>query len=75
MNSYCIFDAGKYPVDEVFSIRQTLFMETTTINRLNAEDLEQKVKKMYREVALNPAGDYHFEMGRTLAEKLGYDRR
>ena len=48
-------------------------METTTINKLNAADLEQKVKKMYREVALNPAGDYHFEMGRTLAEKLGYD--
>ena len=49
-------------------------METTTINKLNAADLEQKVKKMYREVALNPAGDYHFEMGRTLAEKLGYDK-
>ncbi|HET6543182.1 MAG TPA: hypothetical protein VFG46_21995, partial [Chryseolinea sp.] len=49
-------------------------METITTNKLNAADLEQKVKKMYKEVALNPAGDYHFEMGRTLAEKLGYDK-
>lgn len=28
---------------------------------------------MYREVALHPHEKYHFEMGRTLAEKLGYD--
>ena len=29
---------------------------------------------MYRDVAQNPAGEYHFEMGRTLAEKLGYPK-
>jgi hypothetical protein len=34
----------------------------------------KKVKKMYRDVAMNPAGDYHFEMGRGLAEKLGYEK-
>lgn len=34
--------------------------------------LEQKVKKMYKNVAENPFGDYHFEMGRKLALKLGY---
>jgi arsenite methyltransferase len=28
---------------------------------------------MYRDVAQNPFGDYHFEMGRPLAERLGYD--
>jgi ubiquinone/menaquinone biosynthesis C-methylase UbiE/TusA-related sulfurtransferase len=28
---------------------------------------------MYREVALHPHEKYHFEMGRVLAEKLGYD--
>jgi ubiquinone/menaquinone biosynthesis C-methylase UbiE/TusA-related sulfurtransferase len=28
---------------------------------------------MYREVALNPHEKYHFEMGRALAERLGYD--
>lgn len=42
--------------------------------QLNKEELEEKVKKMYRDVALNPTGDYHFEMGRHLAEKLGYDK-
>ncbi len=35
-------------------------------------DLEQKVKAMYRDVALTPDGEYHFEMGRVLAERLGY---
>jgi hypothetical protein len=29
---------------------------------------------MYRDVAMNPAGDYHFEMGRGPAEKLGYEK-
>lgn len=28
---------------------------------------------MYRDVALEPRGDYHFEMGRPLAERLGYE--
>jgi len=35
-------------------------------------ELEKKVKDMYREVALNPKGEFHFEMGRALAERLGY---
>lgn len=35
-------------------------------------DLELKVKAMYREVAENPQGEFHFEMGRALAERLGY---
>jgi ubiquinone/menaquinone biosynthesis C-methylase UbiE len=35
-------------------------------------ELEKKVKDMYRDVALNPKGEFHFEMGRTLAERLGY---
>ncbi len=34
--------------------------------------LEHKVKLMYKNVAENPAGDFHFEMGRPLALKLGY---
>ncbi|MFZ6010358.1 MAG: methyltransferase domain-containing protein [Bacteroidota bacterium] len=49
-------------------------METTATKKVNATDLEQKVKKMYRDVALNPTGEYHFEMGRTLAERLGYSK-
>ncbi|MEX1239277.1 MAG: methyltransferase domain-containing protein [Cyclobacteriaceae bacterium] len=39
---------------------------------VNQRELEEKVKKMYREVALHPEITYHFEMGRALAENLGY---
>ncbi|TDD26300.1 methyltransferase domain-containing protein [Kribbella turkmenica] len=35
--------------------------------------LETKVKETYRLVAEQPYGTYHFEMGRSLAERLGYD--
>jgi ubiquinone/menaquinone biosynthesis C-methylase UbiE len=35
-------------------------------------DLETKVKQVYRAVAENPAGRYHFPMGPRLAERLGY---
>ncbi len=50
-------------------------MEPTTLTKkLNTAELEQKVKNMYRDVALNPEGNYHFEMGRALAEKLGYEK-
>jgi len=31
------------------------------------------VKLIYRDVAMHPERHYHFEMGRALAEKLGYD--
>jgi arsenite methyltransferase len=47
-----------------------------TLNKTSAAidkaELEKKVKDMYREVALNPKGEFHFEMGRVLAERLGY---
>lgn len=39
---------------------------------VDAAELEAKVKEMYREVAEDPHGSYHFEMGRELAERLGY---
>jgi SAM-dependent methyltransferase len=39
---------------------------------VNASELEAKVKDMYREVADNPRGEFHFEMGRAMAERLGY---
>ncbi len=42
--------------------------------QLNVAELEQRVKKMYREVALHPEVKYHFEMGRNLAERLGYPK-
>ena len=44
---------------------------TTSIN-FDPKELEIKVKAMYRSVAENPHGDFHFEMGRALAERLGY---
>lgn len=42
------------------------------IKPINAAELEEKVKDMYRNVALDPHGEFHFEMGRVLAERLGY---
>ncbi len=49
-------------------------MATTVLNQqVDTADLEQKVISMYRDVALEPEKEYHFEMGRPLAEKLGYD--
>src|ERR1051326_1538515 len=42
------------------------------IANVNAQELEAKVKDMYREVATNPHGEFHFEMGRVMAERLGY---
>jgi len=45
-------------------------MSTTTT--FDPKELESKVKAMYRSVAENPHGDFHFEMGRAMAERLGY---
>lgn len=39
---------------------------------LNTAELEAKVKDMYRHVAEEPERDYHFELGRPLATRLGY---
>jgi ubiquinone/menaquinone biosynthesis C-methylase UbiE len=40
--------------------------------QVNRAELEGKVQAMYRDVAENPHGEFHFEMGRALAERLGY---
>ena len=39
---------------------------------LDTTQLELKVKDMYRQVAHNPHGVFHFEMGQGIAERLGY---
>jgi arsenite methyltransferase len=44
----------------------------TTATTFDPKELEAKVKAMYRSVAENPQGDFHFEMGRAMAERLGY---
>ena len=36
------------------------------------QELEQRVKHMYEEVARDPDAEFHFETGRPLAERLGY---
>ena len=45
---------------------------TSTVS-FDPKDLESKVKAMYRDVAENPSGEFHFEMGRAMAERLGYE--
>jgi arsenite methyltransferase len=40
---------------------------------LDVQALETKVKDMYRLVAQEPQGNFHFELGRDLALRLGYD--
>lgn len=35
--------------------------------------LREEVKSKYRDVAMNPHGEYHFHTGRPLARRLGYD--
>ena len=47
-------------------------MTVATTIAFDPKDLEAKVKDMYRAVAENPHGEFHFEMGRVLAERLGY---
>lgn len=42
---------------------------TTTID---IQDLRNQVTRMYERVAVAPEGEFHFEMGRPMAERLGY---
>ncbi len=44
----------------------------TITTPFDAKELESKVKAMYRSVAENPHGEFHFEVGRAMAERLGY---
>ena len=45
---------------------------TKTKTQVDQQELESRVKKMYKDVAEHPEVTYHFEMGRSLAERLGY---
>jgi arsenite methyltransferase len=40
--------------------------------QLDTSELEDRVKRMYEEVALEPEREFHFETGRPLTERLGY---
>jgi arsenite methyltransferase len=57
-----MLSAGRVPEDEDR-------MTSATVDRAA---LEAKVKDMYRQVAVHPGREYHFELGRSLAERLGY---
>jgi hypothetical protein len=46
-------------------------MSTSTVT-FDPKELEAKVQVMYQDVAENPHGEFHFEMGRAMAERLGY---
>jgi arsenite methyltransferase len=48
-------------------------MNTESHTGVNSQELEDQVKAMYSRVAEEPQGEFHFEMGRALAERLGYD--
>ena len=41
---------------------------------VDADALRDEVRKKYREVAVEPDGEYHFHTGRVLAARLGYDK-
>ena len=39
---------------------------------IDAAELRDHIRAMYRDVAEQPEGDFHFELGRGVAERLGY---
>jgi arsenite methyltransferase len=45
-----------------------------TVTPVDPGALREDVKSKYREVALNPHGEFHFHTGRKLAARLGYDQ-
>jgi len=45
---------------------------TPSTTQVDVEELRDKVKEMYRLVAEEPETGFHFELGRALAERLGY---
>jgi arsenite methyltransferase len=62
-------------VHNIPSQKQEETMTTATVaveKSVNRIELEQKVKDMYEQVARDPFGEFHFELGRVLAERLGY---
>jgi SAM-dependent methyltransferase len=42
------------------------------MSSVDTRELDGRVQAMYRQVAEHPDGDYHFELGRALVERLGY---
>jgi arsenite methyltransferase len=47
-------------------------MSTQVEPIVDAAELRGHIRAMYRDVAQDPEGDFHFELGRPVAERLGY---
>lgn len=47
-------------------------LTNVTATPVDVADLRAQVQEMYRRVAEQPQEEFHFEMGRALAERLGY---
>jgi SAM-dependent methyltransferase len=45
---------------------------STVPRQLDTTELQERVQRMYEEVAQEPQHEFHFETGRPLAERLGY---
>jgi arsenite methyltransferase len=44
----------------------------STPARLDRSALVRQVKALYRQVAQQPSAEFHFPLGRPLAQRLGY---
>jgi SAM-dependent methyltransferase len=49
-------------------------MSTDVEPIVDAKELRHHISEMYRAVAERPDGNFHFELGRPVAERLGYPR-
>jgi arsenite methyltransferase len=47
-------------------------MMSSTPTKLDTSELVRQVKALYRQVAQQPSAEFHFPLGRPLAERLGY---
>ena len=47
-------------------------MSTDVEPIIDTGELRDRIVEMYRDVAESPDGDFHFELGRAVAERLGY---
>ena len=47
-------------------MKENTKMKNTYTKKVDTAELEQKVKSMYKDVALKPEGEYHFEMTLTV---------
>jgi arsenite methyltransferase len=47
-------------------------MTAITDSPVDLDEVRGHIREMYRAVAADPRGEFHFELGRALAERLGY---